>query len=166
MSLYFCPFLANFSHFLPKPRQPKASVSLEVHKHLGSPGWQCLTLRATDCILYWNSTNQRHTPSIPAKEQPTTPPPSSTAMFLLKNTLEMKIFHTPMPWSVFFCFVTHLICSTMSQIRRVYFSAAYFQISGLVWQPLLSNWPAAYQALSFLLQRETGRKDSSQLGLP
>ena len=36
-----CPLSANSSHFLPKPRQPKATVSREVHKHPGSPS-QCL----------------------------------------------------------------------------------------------------------------------------
>ena len=34
----FLPLSANCSHFLPKPRQPKASVSLEEHKHPGSLG--------------------------------------------------------------------------------------------------------------------------------
>ena len=47
-NLIFLPHSADFSHLRPKRRQPKASVSLEVHKHPGSPG-HCLSWRTIAC---------------------------------------------------------------------------------------------------------------------
>ena len=47
-NLISLPHSADFSHFRPKWRQPKTVVSVEVHKHPGSPG-QCLSWRATQC---------------------------------------------------------------------------------------------------------------------
>ena len=44
----FLRLSANSSHFMPKPRQPKESVSLEAHNHPGSPG-RCLSWRAIVC---------------------------------------------------------------------------------------------------------------------
>jgi hypothetical protein len=52
------------------------------------------------------------------------------------------------------CFIGHNI--------RVYFSTACFQISGLVWQPLLSHWPAAYLCSALF----ASKRNPSQRQLP
>ena len=47
----FLPVSANVLPFSAKPRQPKASVSYDVHKQQGSPG-QCFTRRSSKCSQY------------------------------------------------------------------------------------------------------------------